>query len=93
MPPVVTHTRNFWLPRQLPVQLAALGGLYRAALEPHGAADDRAAIGWRLYALLAFASRLAPLDHLAHLTGLTVEQVEGVLREFADDDALLIEAA
>lgn len=93
MPHAITQIRDCWLPRQLPTQLAALGGLYRDALEAHGAGEDRAAVGWRLHALLAFASRLAPLDQLAHLTGLTVEQVDAVLGEFAGDGVPLIEAA
>ena len=81
-----------WLPRQLPAQLVSLGELYRAALEP-GAGEPVASVGWRLYAALAFAARLAPLPRLAELTGLTVDQLSAVLVEFSDDDAALITAA
>ncbi len=86
-----TATIDHWLPRQLPAQLASLGQLYRAALEP--GAGEPASVGWRLYAALAFAARLAPLPRLAELTGLTVEQLTAVLVEFADDDASLTVAA
>jgi hypothetical protein len=92
MPRALTRIRDSWLPSQLPAQLAALGGLYRAALESPGSGDERAGIGWRLYAALAFGARLAPIGHLADLTGLTVEQVNAVLVEFADEDTLLTAA-
>ncbi len=82
-----------WLPRQLPAQLAALGDLYKDALERDGAGDRIASVGWRLYAVLSFASRLAPLPHLAELTGLTTEQLSAVLVDFADDDSSLPVAA
>lgn len=91
MPPNVSNLIDPWLPRQLPAQLAALGELYRAALTP-GAGEQPASVGWRLYAALAFAARLAPLPRLAELTGLTVEQLRGVLAEFGDDEAPLIAA-
>ena len=87
-----TLIRDPWLPRQLPAQLAALGALYRAATAS-GSGDEVAGIGWRLYAALAFASRLATSGHLADLTGLTVEQVDAVLVEFADEDTLFTAAA
>ncbi len=87
-----TATIDSWLPRQLPAQLASLGELYRAALEP-GAGEPAVSVGWRLYAALAFATRLAPLPTLAELTGLTVEQLTSVLVEFADGDAPLTVAA
>lgn len=91
MSTTVTHI-DAWLPRQLPAQLASLGELYRGALEHDG--DERAAsVGWRLYALLVFASRLAPLPRLAELAGLTVEQLAAVLVDFADEDAQLAVAA
>lgn len=88
----VTELIDPWLPRQLPAQLQALGALYRAALEAR-ADESAASVGWRLYAALAFAARLAPLPRLAALTGLTVEQLTAVLVEFADDDASLTAAA
>ncbi len=86
MPAAVSHLIDPWLPRQLPAQLAALGELYRAALKP-GAGEQPATVGWRLYAALVFAARLAPLPRLAELTGLSVEQLRSVLAEFGDDDA------
>ena len=92
MSSTVTDIFDPWLPRQLPGQLASLGALYRAALES-GSAEQPATVGWRLYAALAFASRLAPLPRLAELTGLTVDQLTAVLDEFADDDAALATAA
>ena len=92
MTATITSLSDPWLPRQLPAQLAALGGLYRAALEP-GACEAPASVGWRLYAALAFATRLAPLPRLAELTGLSVEQLTVVLSDFADDDAGLTVAA
>lgn len=91
MTATVSHRIDSWLPRQLPAQLAALGQLYRAALEP-GAGEPAASVGWRLYAALAFATRLAPLPSLAELTGLTVEQLTNVLVEFGDDDVSLVAA-
>jgi hypothetical protein len=91
MPSTATLIRDPWLPRQLPTQLAALGALYRAALAS-GSRHEAAGIGWRLYAALAFATRLAPRGHLADLTGLTVEQVDAVLVEFADEDTVLTAA-
>lgn len=81
-----------WLPRQLPGQLASLGALYRAALEPD-AQEPPASVGWRLYAALVFAARLAPLPRLAELTGLTVDQLTAVLVEFDDGDTTLAVAA
>ena len=93
MSSAISHLRDAWLPRQLPAQLAALGGLYRAAIESQEAGDQPASVGWRLYAALAFASRLAPLAHLADLTGLTEDQLTAVLVEFADEDAALAAAA
>ncbi len=50
-------------------------------------------MGWRLYAALAFAARLAPLPRLADLTGLSVEELTTVLVDFADGDAALSAAA
>lgn len=86
MPIFTTDRTDSWLPTQLPAQLAALGELYRHALESRASAE-LAGVGWRLNAALAFAARMAPLPHLADLTGLSVEQLTSVLREFADDDA------
>lgn len=82
-----------WLPRQLPAQLAALGDLYRDALDSGDAGERITSVGWRLYAALSFASRLAPLPHLGELTGLTTEQLTTVLVDFADDDSSLAVAA
>ena len=82
---------DFWLPPQLPAQLSSLGELYRAALEL-GGEQQAAGVGWRLYAALAFAARLAPLPRLAELTGLTVEQLTAVLVDFGDDDRQLAAA-
>lgn len=92
MPADATDIFDPWLPRQLPAQLRSLGELYRAALEP-GADEPPASVGWRLYAALSFAERLAPLTRLAELTGLTVEQLTAVLADFADDSASLTAAA
>ena len=93
MPATVSNLLDPWLPRQLPAQLAALGDLYRDALESEDPGEGVANVGWRLYAALSFASRLAPLPHLAELTGLTAEQLTAVLVDFADDDASLTVAA
>lgn len=84
-----------WLPHSLPAQLAALGSSYRDALEHAGAggADDLTAIGWRLYAALFFASGLAPLQHLAELTTLSVAQLGRILADYADEAATLRTAA
>lgn len=84
-----------WLPHSLPAQLAALGALYRDALE-HGGARGGAeltGIAWRLYAALFFASGLAPLQHLADLTALSVAELGGILADYADDVAALPAAA
>lgn len=78
-----------WLPHSLPQQLAALGTLYRDALEQGGRTRDEAlaSIGWRLYAAVFFASGLAPLQHLSELTSLTVGELGLVLADYADDAA------
>ena len=93
MPATVSELVDPWLPRQLPAQLAALGRLYREALESEDAGEGVASVGWRLYAALSFASGLAPLFHLAELTGLTAEQLTAVLVDFADDGSSLTVAA
>lgn len=92
MSATVNHIIDPWLPRPLPRQLAALGELYRDALEA-GVAESPTSVGWRLYAALAFATRLASLPRLAELTGLTVDQLSAVLVEFAGDDDPLVVAA
>lgn len=91
MPSTVANLVDPRLPRQLPAQLASLGQLYRAALEPDADVHP-ASVGWRLYAALAFAVRLAPLPLIAELTGLTVEQIDSVLAEFAVGDGELAAA-
>ena len=93
MSATVSNLIDPWLPRQLPAQLAALGELYRDAQAAEDAGERVASVGWRLYAVLSFASRLAPLPRLAELTGLTAEQLTAVLVEFADDDSSLTVAA
>ena len=78
-----------WLPHSLPAQLAALGALYRDALEHGGTrgGEELTSIGWRLYAALFFASGLAPLQHLADVTTLSVAQLGGILADYADEAA------
>lgn len=93
MSAIVFNLVDPWLPRQLPGQLAALGDLYRHALDSGDPGERTASVGWRLYAALSFASRLAPLGHLAELTGLTTEQLTDVLVTFADDEPSLAVAA
>ena len=84
-----------WLPHSLPPQLAALGASYRDALEHGGARGgaDMTGIGWRLYAAVFFASSLAPLQHVAALTSLSVAELGGILADYADDSALQLTAA
>lgn len=93
MSATISHLVDCWLPRQLPAQLTALGELYRAALDCEDAGERAASVGWRLYAVLSFASRLAPLPLLAELTGLSAEQLTEVLVEFADGESSLSGAA
>lgn len=93
MSATVNPLTDRWLPRQLPAQLAALGALYRAELESRAPIAATASVGWRLYAVLAFAARLAPLPRLAELTGLTDEQLTAVILAYADEDLPLSAAA
>lgn len=88
-------TADPWLPYSLPAQLAALGALYREALEDGGARGgaDLTGIGWRLYAAVFFASSLAPLQHVAALTSLSVAELGGILADYADDSAMRLTAA